>query len=75
MGGWGGVGREAWVYHQPQLYSDDGEFCKLVFASLNITLLVVDITTAFECKRTAYRKGTQDKSKNWLEDVFSGVNG
>lgn len=75
--GWGGGGegrqgqREAWVYHQPQLYNADREFCKLVFASLNFTLLVADITMAFERKRMVCRKGTQDKFKNWCGDVYS----
>lgn len=55
------VKKTAWagevrVYHQPQLYSNDGEFCISVFASL-ITLLVVDMTMVSECKRTVCRKG------------------
>lgn len=59
-----GEGRGSMGLTLPQLYSDDGEFCKLVFASLNISLLTVDTIMVSECKRMVYRKSMQDKSKN-----------
>lgn len=71
--GGGGGGGERWGWREatnPTTLSS-AVLTENSVIGLCFSELVADITTAFERKRMVCRKGTQDKSKNWCDDVYS----